>query len=1076
MTNYGRIDGFWFDCGNFSPRFWDAEKLFTMMRSLQPWLVINNRCGLPGDYDTPEQRLGKFQRERPWETCMTLGTQWTWKPGDKIKSLKECIDILATCAVRDGNLVLNTGPMPDGRIEACQTDRFREIGAWLAKYGQSIYGTRGGPFRSREWGGTTHRDDMVYVHVLKWPAEGVRFQPIPRKIASSTVLTGGTATVRQTDEGITIDVPPGDRQELDTIIALKLDGPAETLGTIPTRGASLTTGKRATASNVYRKMAEFDPKNAVDDDTSTRWGCDYGTHSAWLEVDLGSPQTFDRAWISEPYDRVRKFELQAKEGETWRTFHRGTTIGEDLDVRFEPVTARHVRLILTETTEGPSIWEFQLFATQGKTRAAKAAERPVRGPQPCWLKTPDVSIMTGFIYEPQKPYTIQEWMKGLGSRFDADRWVKDFQDVGASYVIFYDKWIDGLVFHDTKTTNFKTKRDFVRELAAACQRGGLPMVFYFNAVNDGNPEFKKWALLDKQGKRLVFSEKWPEGFQTLCSPFRGIAIEQVRELLGNYGPIHGFWFDIFGSPMNTSSPWMAKGFQEMFGEPFDKASLERLGEFSARTLAGYLDEVDAIRREKGQPQCIFTANGSAINSLRWPVWNDWVGARLDYLYFEGHRFDFIDGLARMAWVVPKPLEICLLLNSSWFTPMEDKAPPSHLTEKQALAAAAVAVCQGAGINLALTPGHSGVYGEDLQRAKAIGAWFRQVKPYVENAQPYADVAIVLGTPAPGGPGLPATNPFWNPSRGKQPYAWQAADSISYAFARCGVPGRVLYVSSQGGNWPASLDSLRAIVVPEMAVLDDAHLRQLRAYVERGGRLIAFGHSTLLDEKGQKRKDYGLGDVLGLRLESTPRAPREEVHHAEREEYGSSSSASLPAQPPKPAIRLSLSDPALVRAFGDRPPAWAPLAVRVEPTTAEVIARLPGEPPVPAILKNRLGRGDAYFVATADAAFTATDPFWKGLASLAVGEPTLSVSPEDANRYRIILTRIADAHVLHVIDSRPDQPGAAPRPVTISLLSSRLGGVREATLAGSNVSLPLSRDSQRASVVVQPDPVATVILK
>ena len=81
-------------------------------------------------------------------------------------------------------------------------------------------------------------------------------------------------------------------------------------------------------------------------------------------MDLGQAATFDRAWISEPYGRVRRFELQAQEGGQWRTFHQGTTIGESLAVKFAPVTAQRVRLNLTETTDGPSIWEFQLFEAE----------------------------------------------------------------------------------------------------------------------------------------------------------------------------------------------------------------------------------------------------------------------------------------------------------------------------------------------------------------------------------------------------------------------------------------------------------------------------------------------------------------------------------------------------------------------------------------------------------------------------------------------------------------------------------------------------------------------------------------
>jgi alpha-L-fucosidase len=176
------------------------------------------------------------------------------------------------------------------------------------------------------------------------------------------VLTGGTATVCQTEQGIEIRVPPSDRQELDTIVALTLDGPAAELGTIRLPSASLACGQKATASNVFQNSPEFAPERAFDDDPATRWGCDWGTHAAWLEVDLGQSRTFDRVYISEPYGRVRKFELQIQEGGQWRTFHHGTTIGEEFSATFAPVTGQHVRLNLLETTEGPSIWEFQLFA------------------------------------------------------------------------------------------------------------------------------------------------------------------------------------------------------------------------------------------------------------------------------------------------------------------------------------------------------------------------------------------------------------------------------------------------------------------------------------------------------------------------------------------------------------------------------------------------------------------------------------------------------------------------------------------------------------------------------------------
>jgi alpha-L-fucosidase len=132
----------------------------------------------------------------------------------------------------------------------------------------------------------------------------------------------------------------------------------------------VAAGKKAKASNVFEKMETvYGPAKALDDDPETRWATDWGTHQAWLEVDLGEPKTIDRAMISESCGtRVQEFELQAKEGDAWKTFYRGTTIGEEGQFRFQPVRAQVIRLSILKATEGPTIWEFQLFAPSSGER------------------------------------------------------------------------------------------------------------------------------------------------------------------------------------------------------------------------------------------------------------------------------------------------------------------------------------------------------------------------------------------------------------------------------------------------------------------------------------------------------------------------------------------------------------------------------------------------------------------------------------------------------------------------------------------------------------------------------------
>ncbi len=224
-TNYGKVDIIWFDGLGGRAKDWDSENLFKIIRKLQPDVIINDRAGLAADFSTPEQRIGRFDDKRPWETCMTICRQWAWKPKDRMKSLKECLQTLVRVVAGDGNLLFNVGPMPDGQIEPRQVERLKEMGQWLKKYGQSIYATRGGPYKGGKWGGATHKGNRIYLHVLNWSGKSLPLPPIDGKIVGSKLLTGGKVTVEQDKSGVTITVAEQDQQEIDTIVVLELDGP-----------------------------------------------------------------------------------------------------------------------------------------------------------------------------------------------------------------------------------------------------------------------------------------------------------------------------------------------------------------------------------------------------------------------------------------------------------------------------------------------------------------------------------------------------------------------------------------------------------------------------------------------------------------------------------------------------------------------------------------------------------------------------------------------------------------------------------------------------------------------------------
>lgn len=159
-----------------------------------------------------------------------------------------------------------------------------------------------------------------------------------------------------------LNVPPDrtgriPQEHVEALLALKrlIDDPPAT------DAEPVSQGAMATASNVFQNQAQWDPKLAVDGDWNSRWATDHGLTAGWLELDLGAPKTFAGALISEGWDRARRWELQVRRGEAWVTVASGERIGRELELRFAPVTAQQVRLMIHESTNGPTIWELQLY-------------------------------------------------------------------------------------------------------------------------------------------------------------------------------------------------------------------------------------------------------------------------------------------------------------------------------------------------------------------------------------------------------------------------------------------------------------------------------------------------------------------------------------------------------------------------------------------------------------------------------------------------------------------------------------------------------------------------------------------
>ena len=211
-ANYGRIDGIWFDGSHKSEEAWQGRRVYEMIKHYQPHAVVNDRARW-GDFFTPERSLPDDLRGYMFEACESISpTSWGYQGDTATYSIPHLVRSLVKMAAAGGNYLLNVGPKPDGTIPEDQARTMRLVGAWLARYGESIYGTEAGPNLSDETLRCTQSARALFLHLLDWPKTNrVRLPEIaPQDIVGATLLSDASQlSVVGTADGVELRGLPG---------------------------------------------------------------------------------------------------------------------------------------------------------------------------------------------------------------------------------------------------------------------------------------------------------------------------------------------------------------------------------------------------------------------------------------------------------------------------------------------------------------------------------------------------------------------------------------------------------------------------------------------------------------------------------------------------------------------------------------------------------------------------------------------------------------------------------------------------------------------------------------------------
>lgn len=205
LTQFGQVDIMWLDFSypgddGKGKGDWQGEKLYRMIRELQPNIVLNDRLDLAEGWDikTPEQyqpREWVRVDGQPvvWEACQTFSGSWGYHREEATwKSMEQLVQMLIDTVSKGGNLLLNVGPTGRGEFDERALDRLSGMGEWMKRHSRSIYGCTQAPaeFQAPQDCRFTYnpQKNRLYLHVFAWPFRHLHMDGLAGRIEYAQLL------------------------------------------------------------------------------------------------------------------------------------------------------------------------------------------------------------------------------------------------------------------------------------------------------------------------------------------------------------------------------------------------------------------------------------------------------------------------------------------------------------------------------------------------------------------------------------------------------------------------------------------------------------------------------------------------------------------------------------------------------------------------------------------------------------------------------------------------------------------------------------------------------------------------